>query len=127
VALAAERVSRAELNATRALLRRLQGLEEARREEFWALNHQLHFAIYAAAKSPLLLSIIESLWLQIGRLLTRIPVSRALKGSADPHDLLVQALERHDAVAARAPLGADLTSATEQMMKELASQEALRA
>ncbi len=127
VALAAERISRRQLNYLRTILKKLEGLDSARRGQFWALNHKLHFAIYEAAASPLLLSIIESLWLQIGPLLTRIPVSRALKGSADPHALLLRALERHDPAAARAALEADLTSATEQMMKELARQQALRA
>jgi DNA-binding GntR family transcriptional regulator len=72
------------------------------------------------------MSIIESLWLQVGPLLTRIPVARAVTGSADPHQLLVQALEDHDPHAARAALEADLTSSTEQMMIELARQNAIR-
>jgi DNA-binding GntR family transcriptional regulator len=50
-----------------------------------------------------------------------------LRESADPHQLLVRALERHDPIAARAALTADLTEATEQVLKELARQQAIRA
>jgi DNA-binding GntR family transcriptional regulator len=127
VALAAEKISRQQLAHIRSILKKLRGLDEAHRGQFWSLNQQLHFAIYAASESPLLLSIIESLWLQIGPLLTRIPTARAVRGASDPHNQMVEALEAHDPVAARGALEADLTSATEQMMKELARQKAIRA
>lgn len=127
VAMAAERISERQLNNVRTILKRLEKLSKERRGQFWAFNQKLHFAIYEASESHLLLSIIETLWLQIGPLLTRIPVSRAVKGSTDPHHLLVSALERHDAAAARSALEADLTASTDQMMKELASQKAIRA
>jgi DNA-binding GntR family transcriptional regulator len=74
-----------------------------------------------------MLSIIESLWLQLGPILSRVSVSRALSDSADPHQLLVRALAEHDPGAARTALIADLTQATEQVMKELARQQAVRA
>jgi DNA-binding GntR family transcriptional regulator len=127
VALAAERISARQLANVRTILKKLESLDGERRGQFWALNLKLHFAIYEVGASALLLSIIESLWLQLGPLLARIPVSRALRESADPHQLLVRALERHDPIAARAALTADLTEATEQVLKELARQQAIRA
>ncbi len=126
VALAAEKISHRQLNACRTVLQKLAALDEERRGQFWTLNHKLHFTIYEAAQSPLLLSIIESLWLQIGPLLTRIPTSRAVEDSADPHELLLQALERHDPIAAREALERDLTQSTERVMSELARQKAIR-
>jgi DNA-binding GntR family transcriptional regulator len=127
VALAAEKITERQLANVRTILKKLESLSKDRRGQFWALNLKLHFAIYEAGASPLMLSIIESLWLQLGPILARVPVSRALNDSADPHQLLVRALERHDPEAARAALIADLTQATEQVMKELARQQALRA
>jgi DNA-binding GntR family transcriptional regulator len=124
VALAAEKITERQLANVRATLKKLEGLSKDRRGQFWTLNLKLHFAIYEAGASPLMLSIIESLWLQLGPILARVPVSRALNDSADPHQLLVRALERHDAKAARAALVADLTQATEQVLKELARQKA---
>ena len=127
VALAAEKISERQLANVRAILKKLESLSNERRAQFWTLNLKLHFSIYEIGASPLMLSIIESLWLQLGPILARVPVSRALNDSADPHQLLVRALERHDPLAARAALAADLTQATEQVMKELARQRAIRA
>ncbi len=127
VALAAEKITERQLANVRTRLKKLKGLSKDRRGQFWALNLKLHFAIYEVGASPLMLSIIESLWLQLGPILARVSVSRALNDSADPHQLLVSALEEHDPGAARAALIADLTQATEQVMKELARQQAVRA
>jgi DNA-binding GntR family transcriptional regulator len=127
VALAAEKITERQLANVRTILKKLEGLSKDRRGQFWSLNLKLHFAIYEAGASPLMLSIIESLWLQLGPILARVPVSRALNDSADPHQLLVRALEERNPEAARAALIADLTQATEQVMKELARQRVLRA
>jgi DNA-binding GntR family transcriptional regulator len=127
VALAAEKITERQLANIRTILKKLEGLSKDRRGQFWSLNLKLHFAIYEVGASPLMLSIIESLWLQLGPILARVPVSRALNDSADPLQLLVRALEQHDPDAARAALIADLTQATEQVMKELARQQAVRA
>jgi DNA-binding GntR family transcriptional regulator len=126
VALAAEKITERQLANVRTILKKLEGLSKDRRGQFWALNLKLHFAIYEAGASPLMLSIIESLWLQLGPILSRVSLTRALNDSADPHQILVRALEQHDAAAARAALVADLTQATEQVMKELARQQAAR-
>ncbi len=125
-ALAAEKIAPRQLSTCRSLLKKLEALDAEHRGQFWTLNHKLHFAIYEAAQSPLLLSIIESLWLQIGPLLTRIPTSRAVEDSADSHELLVQALERHNPIGARKALERDLTESTERVLSELARQKAIR-
>jgi DNA-binding GntR family transcriptional regulator len=126
VALAAEKISERQLANVRSILKRLESLNSEQRSQFWALNLKLHFAIYEVGASPLLLSIIESLWLQLGPLLARVPVSRAVKDSVDPHQLLVRALEQRDQKAARGALEADLTQATERVLKELARQREVR-
>lgn len=126
VALAAERISERQLANVRSILKRLGSLNSEQRSQFWALNLKLHFAIYEVGASPLLLSIIESLWLQLGPLLARVPLSRALKDSVDPHQLLVRALEQRDPKAARGALEADLTQATERVLNELARQREVR-
>jgi DNA-binding GntR family transcriptional regulator len=123
---AAERITKGQLTACKALLAKLDALDLDNPREFWTLNHKLHFTIYEAAESPQLVSIIEMLWLQIGPLLTRIAVTRAVQDAADPHALLVDALERRDAAAARAALEHDLTQSTERVMLELTRLDALR-
>jgi DNA-binding GntR family transcriptional regulator len=126
VALAAERIDPRQLAACKALVKRLDDTADNDPRQFWSLNHKLHFAIYEAADSPLLLSLIEMLWLQIGPLLTRIAVTRAMQDAADPHALLIDALERRDPVDARAALVRDLTQATERVLEELARLKAVR-
>ncbi|MDR3464839.1 MAG: GntR family transcriptional regulator [Xanthobacteraceae bacterium] len=123
---AAERITPRQLGACKALLTKFDGLGLDNPREFWTLNHKLHFTIYEAADSPQLVSIIEMLWLQIGPLLTRIAVTRAVQDAADPHALLVDALERRDGAAARAALEHDLTQSTERVMQELTRLDALR-
>lgn len=126
VALAAERITPRQLAACRSLLAKLAVLDADRSREFWSLNHRLHFSIYEAADSPLLLSIIETLWLQIGPLLTRIAVTRAVRDAADPHALLIDALARRDPPAARDALVRDLTQSTERVLEELGRLKAMR-
>lgn len=119
VALAAERITPRQLTACKALLKKLGSLDADRPGEFWSLNYRFHFAIYEAADSPLLHSIIETLWLQIGPLLTRIAATRAARDAADPHALLVEALERRDPAGGRAALVSDLRQSTERILDEL--------
>ena len=78
-------------------------------------NKELHFAIYGAAKMPLLLQMIEALWLRIGPILNydlrsgsrrieeRVAVSH--------HAALVKALQQRDGAAARIALQGDIESA----------------
>lgn len=80
-------------------------------------NKDLHFAIYGAAKMPLLLQMIEALWLRIGPILNydlrsgsrrieeRVAVSH--------HAALVKALKQRDGAAARLALQGDIESAAE--------------
>jgi len=126
VTLAAERITARQLAACKTLLKKFDTLDLDNPREFWTINHKLHFTIYEAADSPQLLSLIEMLWLQIGPLLTRIAVTRAVRDAADPHALLIDALERRDGAAARAALESDLTHATERVLDELTRQKALR-
>jgi DNA-binding GntR family transcriptional regulator len=118
-ALAAERITPRQLSVCKVLLKKLAALDADPPGEFWALNYRFHFAVYEASESPQLHSIIETLWLQIGPLLTRIAVTRAVKDAADPHALLVDALERRDAAAARDALVSDLRQSTERILEEL--------
>lgn len=80
-------------------------------------NKGLHFAIYRAARMPILLQIIESLWLQVGPVLNYDLASsprRLTHGEAHLHHANMRAaIERQDGEAARNALVADLMSASE--------------
>ena len=79
----------------------------SKQQEFFALNREFHFAIYQAAKSPLLFSMIEQLWLQIGPVFNHIPVDFVSEG-AEAHEKIIAALQARDAEAVRAAVAEDL-------------------
>ncbi|MFT3961306.1 GntR family transcriptional regulator [Propionivibrio sp.] len=79
------------------------------------LNKELHFAVYQAAEMPMLLQLIEALWLRIGPILNydlRVGVGRLNNRAAiDSHSLLVDALGRRDGAAAKKAIKTDIESA----------------
>ncbi len=106
-------------------LSRLQALHERFAEEMQkakpdgakviAMNQAFHFAIYEAARMPMLLQMIETLWLRIGPILNydlrsgskRVGERVAVKH----HDKLLDALRKGDSDAACAALRGDIESA----------------
>jgi DNA-binding GntR family transcriptional regulator len=82
-----------------------------------SFNKELHFAIYRGARMPVLLQLIEALWLRIGPILnydlrsgpTRVGERVALSH----HASLVQAMQNRDSEAARQAVQADISSAAE--------------
>ena len=82
-----------------------------------AVNKELHFAIYSQAHMPMLLQMIESLWLRIGPILNndmRSGSARVTERIAvDHHARLVAALKKKDAAAAAKALRGDIESAAE--------------
>ncbi|WP_035485756.1 GntR family transcriptional regulator [Geminicoccus roseus] len=78
---------------------------------FVPANREFHFTIYEAAGSASLLALIESLWLQIGPYLSLLRGSGNWRNANIQHQVLRDALARHDGKAARAALEADITDA----------------
>ncbi len=96
--------------------------EEMRRSEpdgtrLIMLNKALHFAIYEGAAMPILLHMIEALWLRIGPILNydlRSGSRRVRDGAAvSHHGRLLDALRRRDPDAAREALKGDIESAAD--------------
>ncbi|PWK65660.1 GntR family transcriptional regulator [Aminobacter sp. AP02] len=80
------------------------------------LNKELHFAVYEAAGSPILVSIIEGLWLKVGPVinLDLRASQRLASGNAETHHArLVEAIINQDGNAARAAVVADIRSSGE--------------
>jgi DNA-binding GntR family transcriptional regulator len=81
------------------------------------LNKEFHFAVYAAADMPVLLQMIEALWLRIGPILNydlRAGSRRVGdKVAMSHHAALLAALKRRDGVKARAALQGDIESAAD--------------
>lgn len=124
--LAAERISEAslcaleELEARHAATARLHDVYEMLER-----NRDFHFAIYAAANSPVLMNLIESLWLRYGpfmRLLSQRIAPQLERGTHEPfqegHREIVEAIRARDAARARAGICHDIEG-TKKLLVEI--------
>jgi DNA-binding GntR family transcriptional regulator len=82
-----------------------------------ALNQRLHFAIYRAAKSPMLVEIIAGLWLKAGPIinldLRESPDRLKSGGAVRFHARALAALRHGDSDGAREAVAADIKGASD--------------
>jgi DNA-binding GntR family transcriptional regulator len=76
------------------------------------VNRELHFGVYRAARMPLLLEMIEGLWIQVAPAISST-LRHATRGitqweSFDHHAKLIDSLTRRDTVRARQAVMADI-------------------
>jgi DNA-binding GntR family transcriptional regulator len=83
-------------------------------------NRDFHFAIYRAAGSDTLLSMIESLWLQISPYFNLLHASGDYQRANREHGTIATALQRADAKGARAAIIADIDGAAATLRQILA-------
>jgi DNA-binding GntR family transcriptional regulator len=113
--------------ATGDVLERLHGLQSQMRsvqdiahaESYLVWNYQFHFTVYRAAGSPILVPLIERLWLRAGPYLNSMRTEFTLGQGLDHHDLVIGAMARGDGAAARAAVEAELSEAAEVMVRAL--------
>lgn len=112
VSWAAERIGAAELGRMAELITRMQIAADQRDgRRYVPANHDFHFTIYRAADSAVLLSIIESLWLQIGPYFHVLHASDNWHAANMTHRNMLVALGRRDGAAAAAALAQDVDEA----------------
>lgn len=114
---AARNITDAEVLSLNTLAKELETAQargDVRR--YLAGNQAFHFAVYTAARSHSLMSMIESLWLQIGPIIG-LYTDTALKVGSEYHDLIVEALRRRDAAEARAAMVNDIGIGTDYLLK----------
>lgn len=118
-------VEQAARNAPASLIPQLRNLNTQLAEEMGApehnkssmvlLNKELHFRIYQSADMPMLLKIIESLWLKSGPILNYDLLAGSQRTSKKiavaHHEKLINALEARKPTAARKALHDDINSA----------------
>jgi len=110
---------------------RLRALQRQMREmaahgdstRYLACNREFHFTVYRAARSEVLLPVIESLWLQAGPYLTIMRSPATLGSGLEHHDELIEALERSNGTAARRAVVADIDDAAEILIRAAAAEE----
>ena len=88
----------------------LVAVTQDKRETLLRLNHEFHFRIYDAARSTILLPMIESLWLQVGPFTYfSIPSPKTL-WNAKHHKDILKALKSGDEDLAAAAITDDIVS-----------------
>ena len=84
-----------------------------------SLNKELHFSVYRGARMPVMMQLIEALWLRIGPILNYdmrtgpIRVNQRTSTALTHHTDLVDSIVRHDAEGARQALESDIQSAAD--------------
>lgn len=128
VLLEPELAERAAPRADAALIGRLRQEDEAvnaalRRGDAAAYvraNTAFHTALYAAARAPALLALVESVWLQVNPSMRIVTGRAGTAGLADHHAAALAALARGDAAGVRAAIRADIGQAEALIAREQA-------
>jgi DNA-binding GntR family transcriptional regulator len=75
----------------------------------WEANEGFHMTLYRIAQKPVLLSLIESLWMRCGPFFLRLNVGGVRPG-VDGHEVIIRALRDKDADLIRRGVRDDITS-----------------
>ncbi|MCW3838108.1 GntR family transcriptional regulator [Sphingomonas canadensis] len=84
-----------------------------------AANHAFHFAVYHASHNPVLVQLIEVLWLRMGPLLATAEPSYDHSAARGHHREAVRAIHRRDADAAAAAIRGDILEACDSIRAAL--------
>lgn len=115
---AASTISDNELEQLSAIQTRMRNMAESGDgADYLTANREFHFLIYNAARSGVLLPVIESLWLQAGPNLTIMRSAATLGMGLEHHDTLITALRSGSGAAARQAISQDIGEAAEIMIR----------
>ena len=108
-ALALPRLDRAAVKALTGIDDALDRcLETGDVENYMQFNHDFHFAIYRAADAPVLLPLIESLWLQFGPFMRTVYGRVGTITLVDQHKEAIAAIARRDEAGLREAIRNDI-------------------
>ncbi|SMF16798.1 transcriptional regulator, GntR family [Tistlia consotensis] len=98
-------------------------IEAERRGDFRAAldeNFDFHFGLYWRSNLPVVISILESLWMQVGPLLNDLyPHARPVYADRHQHEVILEALERRDAYHLREAVRQDLFEGGKNLVRHL--------
>lgn len=93
-------------------------LDEGRFQDALWYNKEFHFLIYALSRMPLLVSIIESLWLRIGPSLHDLyPEFAQTRDGVRNHEIAMEALTERDGSSLRAAMESDIRDGFRSLRK----------
>jgi DNA-binding GntR family transcriptional regulator len=90
---------------------------------YMAANHAFHFTLYRHGRAEVLLTLADSLWLQIGPFM-RVVFGRigTLGLAADHHMAALEGLQQRDPMAVRRAIAADIAMGMDALRAEGVSQ-----
>jgi DNA-binding GntR family transcriptional regulator len=118
-ALAAGRLSDRDLADLAEIYEAMHGQRRTPAGDYLAQNQDFHFAIYRAAGRPVLVAMIETLWLQIGPLLSEAIRRGAHRLDPQHHHAVLVALRARNGKAAGRAVAAIVLAASDLMMGAL--------
>jgi DNA-binding GntR family transcriptional regulator len=87
---------------------------------YQAVNQKFHFAIYERANSPLLMTMIQNMWSQVGPFFNELTEDDGFVSKANhQHRAIFTALLAKDAVAVRHHLSLDISVAADHLIPRL--------
>jgi DNA-binding GntR family transcriptional regulator len=126
--LAVAHFTAADLDSLQALHARFVAREAA---EDWrgalSANQAFHFHVYAASRNPVLVGVIETLWLLAGPFTAnQYPGLRNAQISPHPHEILIDAIARKSAAEAGDAMVNDLRAGSYRLLQQMNAQAAPR-
>jgi len=92
---------------------------------YQAMNQKFHFAIYERAGSPVLMTMIQNMWSQVGPFFNELTEDESFVTKAnDQHRAILAALQAKDAAAVRHHLSLDISVAADHLIPRLKRLEA---
>jgi DNA-binding GntR family transcriptional regulator len=115
---AAAVVTKKELKALKSLAeRKTDAAQSGSAEQYLDFNQRFKFAIYRAARSPVLEDLIERLWIQIGPFMHYYTRDIRIQVETDEHWAVLAALQEENGVAAREAIVRDIRGGADFLMK----------
>ncbi|MEL6583387.1 MAG: GntR family transcriptional regulator [Pseudomonadota bacterium] len=105
----------------RILAAMLQAETERDIQGFIKNNYAFHFCLYRQSQSPVLIDIIDTLWLRVSPHLYHTDQRSRHRISNDNHQQIIEAVRSGDAVRAQAALVADVSGSYDDLVHALYS------
>ncbi|MHA1543825.1 MAG: GntR family transcriptional regulator [Alphaproteobacteria bacterium] len=111
-----EIAARAMVNADKILIKKLERLdneiaeamEKGDPDKYTLKNWEFHFTLYRAANCPILLRLIESVWLQFGPFMRMVTGRLGTSLLVDQHEMAIESLKKKDEAALREAIRLDI-------------------
>ena len=127
VLLEPEIAARAMVHCDKALIREMQRIDDELAEaidrgdpdKYSLKNWEFHFTLYRASACPIILRLIESVWLQFGPFMRLVTGRLGTSYLVDQHKMAIEALKKKDEAALREAIRLDIRDGMERIGSDL--------